>query len=71
MSSNSQIINRFYNCKILRYGKILVEDLWVREGIIVDPEKLFYDEKVKPGLEFDCQGALISPGYIDIQINGK
>ncbi|XP_043584098.1 N-acetylglucosamine-6-phosphate deacetylase [Bombus pyrosoma] len=67
---DQQILKQFYNCCILREGKILNEDLWVRDGKVVDPEKIFYDEKVKPHIRIDCNGALISPGYIDLQING-
>lgn len=67
---DQQILKQFYNCCILREGKILNEDLWVRDGKVVDPEKIFYDEKIKPHIKIDCNGALISPGYIDLQING-
>ncbi|XP_017760179.1 PREDICTED: N-acetylglucosamine-6-phosphate deacetylase [Eufriesea mexicana] len=67
---NEQILKQFYNCSILRDGQILNEDLWIRNGKIVDPEKIFYDEKIKPNIKIDCNGALISPGYIDLQING-
>ncbi|XP_053995973.1 N-acetylglucosamine-6-phosphate deacetylase [Hylaeus anthracinus] len=71
MSQEDQkILKQFYNCRILRDGKISIEDLWVRDGKIVDPAKIFYDEKIKPDIKIDCDGALISPGYIDLQING-
>ncbi|XP_043261782.1 N-acetylglucosamine-6-phosphate deacetylase isoform X2 [Colletes gigas] len=71
MSQKDQrILKQFHNCQILRDSKILIEDLWVRDGKIVDPEKIFYDEKVKPDVRINCNGALISPGYIDLQING-
>lgn len=36
----------------------------------MNPESIFYDEKIKPDVKIDCGGALISPGYIDVQING-
>lgn len=65
-----QTLKQFYNCCILRDGKILKEDLWVRDGKLVNSEKIFYDEKVMPDVRIDCKGALISPGYIDLQING-
>ncbi|XP_014215446.1 N-acetylglucosamine-6-phosphate deacetylase [Copidosoma floridanum] len=63
-------LTQFFNCRILRHGRISVEDLWVRGGKIIDPEKIFYDERVKPDEKINCKGALISPGFIDIQING-
>ncbi|CAL7945316.1 unnamed protein product [Xylocopa violacea] len=67
---DEQILKQFYNCHILRDGKLLNEDLWVRNGKVVNPEKIFYDEKIKPNIKIDCKGALISPGFIDLQING-
>lgn len=67
---NKTILKQFFNCKILRDGKIQLEDLWVRNGEIVNPEKIFYDEKITPDVKINCDGALISPGFIDLQING-
>lgn len=70
LHTDQKLLQQFYNCQILRDHKILIEDLWVRDGKILDPEKIFYDEKIKPDVRIDCNGALISPGYIDLQING-
>lgn len=36
---------KFQNCRILRNHKVVREDLWVRGGRIIDPEKVFFDEK--------------------------
>ncbi len=47
------------------------EDLWVREGRILDPEKLFFDEKGYADKRVDCEGSIIAPGFIDVQINGN
>lgn len=46
------------------------EDFWVRDGKILNPEKIFYDEKVDSNVKIDCAGSFISPGFIDLQING-
>uniref|UniRef100_A0A667XU55 N-acetylglucosamine-6-phosphate deacetylase n=1 Tax=Myripristis murdjan TaxID=586833 RepID=A0A667XU55_9TELE len=46
------------------------EDLWVREGRILDPEKLFFDEQGYADKRVDCGGNIIAPGFIDVQING-
>lgn len=63
---------QFTNCKIVRNGQILTEDdLWVRDGKIVDPEKVFFDEKSQSHVRVDCKAALIAPGFIDLQINGN
>lgn len=47
------------------------EDLWVREGKILNPEKLFFDEEGYADHKVDCGKKIIAPGFIDVQINGK
>lgn len=61
---------QFINCKILRNHKIITEDIWVRNGKIVNPEKIFFDEKVKADTVINCNGCIIAPGFIELQING-
>lgn len=61
---------QFTNCKILRDHKIVVEDIWVRNGKIVNPEKIFFEEKVLADTVIDCNGNLVAPGFIELQING-
>uniref|UniRef100_A0A667X4K5 N-acetylglucosamine-6-phosphate deacetylase n=1 Tax=Myripristis murdjan TaxID=586833 RepID=A0A667X4K5_9TELE len=51
-------------------GNVAPEDLWVREGRILDPEKLFFDEQGYADKRVDCGGNIIAPGFIDVQING-
>ncbi|XP_075972974.1 N-acetylglucosamine-6-phosphate deacetylase [Anticarsia gemmatalis] len=63
-------LTRFHNCHILREGQIIKEDLWIRDGKIEDPEKVFYVEQLQADVTVDCEGLLIAPGFIDIQING-
>lgn len=41
----SSSLIQFHNCRILRNHKIIREDLWVRCGKIINPEKVFFDEK--------------------------
>ncbi|XP_050299779.1 N-acetylglucosamine-6-phosphate deacetylase [Anthonomus grandis grandis] len=61
---------QFINCQIIRDHKFIKEDLWVRDGKIVDPEKIFYDEQVVADVKIDCKSRMITPGFIDLQING-
>uniref|UniRef100_A0A3P8VRX8 N-acetylglucosamine-6-phosphate deacetylase n=1 Tax=Cynoglossus semilaevis TaxID=244447 RepID=A0A3P8VRX8_CYNSE len=63
-------ITQFVNCRILRDHKLQREDLWVREGRILDPEKLFFDEQGYADEQVDCEGQILAPGFIDVQING-
>lgn len=46
------------------------EDLWVRGGRILDPEKLFFEERRVADEQRDCGGCIVAPGFIDVQING-
>jgi len=64
-------IYQFKNCHILSNHKLVKEDVWVRNGKILNPEKLFFDERAFADVQVDCQGNIISPGYIDTQINGR
>lgn len=74
MPSNKSVsdapITQFINCRILRDNELQREDLWVREGRILDPEKLFFDEQGYADKRVDCEGSFIAPGFIDVQING-
>ncbi|QQP35283.1 N-acetylglucosamine-6-phosphate deacetylase, partial [Caligus rogercresseyi] len=63
-------VYRFTNCFLLRDHSIVKEDLWIRDGLIQDPQNLFYEERISEDESFDLNGALISPGLIDLQING-
>jgi N-acetylglucosamine-6-phosphate deacetylase len=67
---NDTELIQFINCKILRDHKIIKEDLWVRNGTIVNPEKIFFDEKIQASKRIDCKGRIIAPGFIELQING-
>ncbi|XP_064074308.1 N-acetylglucosamine-6-phosphate deacetylase isoform X2 [Vanessa tameamea] len=63
-------LTRFHNCYILRNSKIIKEDLWIRDGKIVNPEQVFYVEQVEADVTVNCENSLIAPGFIDIQNNG-
>lgn len=69
MCSNCGLI-QFTNCRILREHKITKEDLWIRNGKIENPLKIFFDEKIESDRKIDCKNAIIAPGFIDLQING-
>ena len=56
---------RLTNCLLLRNHNLVKEDLWVKEGKITEPAPDCQDVEV-----VDCAGALVAPGFIDIQING-
>lgn len=64
-------LSKFHNCYILRDGKIIKEDLWIRDGKIENPEQVFYVEQLEADVTVNCEDLLIAPGFIDIQINGE
>lgn len=69
--ASSQRLLQFTNCRLVRDHRIIHDDLWVRDGRIVNPEPVFFDERTKAHCRIDCGGAIIAPGYIDLQINGE
>ena len=64
-------IIQFWNCMLLRNHELIEDDLWIRDGKILDPHIAFFDENVAADVKIDCKGLIIAPGYIDVQINGK
>lgn len=70
IDSNKPII-RFKNVKLIKNGRLVVDDLWIQDDIIINPEPLFFEQQKEADIVVDCQRAIIAPGYIDLQINGK
>lgn len=58
------------NCRIIRNHELIKDDLWIRNGKIINPEPIFFEEKIIAHRQIDCNGAIIAPGFIDLQING-
>lgn len=56
----------YYNCTLLRGNALVKDDLWVQNKTIIDPQTVNFicDDAV------DCGGAIISPGFIDLKMNG-
>ncbi|KAJ2141668.1 N-acetyl-glucosamine-6-phosphate deacetylase [Coemansia sp. RSA 678] len=70
MSNTRSPITQFYNCRVLRDHALVEDCLYVQDGKIIDPAKMFWDEQRVPDVRVNCQGGIVSPGYIDLQING-
>lgn len=64
-------VTRYRNCKVLRGNKLELGDIWVRGGVVIDPMKLFYEEKKLPDVVVECNELIASPGFIDLQVNGE
>lgn len=67
---NCKGLLQFVNCKLLRNHRLIDEDLWVENGVVVNPEPIFFTEKRLPVIQIDCKQCILAPGFIDIQING-
>ena len=70
-------MTRFTHCRVVRGDALVEEDLWVQDGVVVDPKKRFWasssaEDFMDGGtvVDVDCGGAIVAPGFIDVQING-
>ncbi|EJF57258.1 Metallo-dependent hydrolase [Dichomitus squalens LYAD-421 SS1] len=63
----------FTNCLLPQEdGALVQKDLWIdeRRGVILDSQRTFFLRKERPDRIIDLGGNILSPGFIDIQING-
>jgi N-acetylglucosamine-6-phosphate deacetylase len=59
------------NARLLLDHKIVQDSyLWFQDGKIIHPQNLFFDQHRDADEIIDAKGALVAPGYLDIQING-
>ncbi|KAK7753532.1 N-acetyl-glucosamine-6-phosphate deacetylase [Diatrype stigma] len=65
-------ITKFTNCRILKGDSLVKEDLWVNgiTGKIMRSQAAFYDEFATPDEVIDLGGRILSPGFIECQLNG-
>lgn len=65
-------ITKFTNCFLVKNGTLAYEDLWVSSGSgkIIRSQEAFYNSHLVPDIVVDLGGRIISPGLIDVQLNG-
>ncbi|KAK1755678.1 carbohydrate esterase [Echria macrotheca] len=65
-------ITKLTNCRLLRGDELVWDDLWVSSttGRIVQSQAAFYDDLIVPNDVIDLGGRIVSPGFIDSQLNG-
>jgi N-acetylglucosamine-6-phosphate deacetylase len=65
-------IIKFTNCRILRGNDLVESHLWISSetGKILNGQDVFYSEQIGPSQVIDLQGRIVSPGFIETQING-
>lgn len=70
-TTNKGKIIKIINGRLLRDHEIVENSyLWIKDGKIIDAFHSFFDEHKEPDEIIDAKGAIISPGFIDLQING-
>lgn len=72
MSSPNSLLC-FTNCLLPQEdGSLIQKDLWVDQaaGTILDAQKTFYLSRERPTEIIDLGGNILSPGLLDIQLNG-
>ncbi|KAF8504721.1 Metallo-dependent hydrolase [Russula emetica] len=63
----------FTNCLLpMQDGSLVEKDLWIdeRRGVVLDSQQTFFSRKQRPERIINMGGNIVSPGFIDIQING-
>ena len=73
-SSRGRVI-KFTNCRVFLDGAFKTEDLWVRDGRVIDPRSRFYEattfREYAYDMVVDCENNILCPGFLDLQINGS
>ncbi|KAH6617935.1 carbohydrate esterase family 9 protein [Chaetomium sp. MPI-SDFR-AT-0129] len=65
-------ITKFTNCRLLRGEELVWDDVWVSSatGKVIRSQTAFYDEFIMPDEVVDLGGRILSPGFIECQLNG-
>ncbi|RVX74567.1 hypothetical protein B0A52_01693 [Exophiala mesophila] len=73
MEKHAPRIVKFTNAQLLRNGQLVQGDLWVSSetGRIISPQSAFYSSHKTADETIDLRGKILSPGFIDVQINGS
>jgi N-acetylglucosamine-6-phosphate deacetylase len=64
---------KFTNCYLVNGGSELVYgDLWISStsGKILNGQEILYEHRTAPDDIIDLGGRILSPGFIDVQLNG-
>ncbi len=65
-------ITKFTNCRLLVGDSLVRQDLWISSstGKVIRSQAAFYDDFLIPDETIDLGGRIVSPGFIDCQLNG-
>ncbi|EHY59221.1 N-acetyl-glucosamine-6-phosphate deacetylase [Exophiala dermatitidis] len=72
MPASTPRVIKFTNGYLLEDGRLVPGDLWISSetGRIISPQAAFYSAHLTPDRVVDLDGRILSPGFIDVQING-
>ncbi|KAB8301986.1 hypothetical protein EYC80_005440 [Monilinia laxa] len=72
LPSPTSKVTKFTNCRLLKGESLVTQDLWVSSstGKIIQSQEAFYSHFCVPDDTIDLGGRIISPGFIDAQLNG-
>jgi len=65
-------ITKFTNCRLILNNRLVNTDLWISSssGKIIQSQEAFYTHHTVPSVIIDLGGKILSPGFIDVQLNG-
>jgi N-acetylglucosamine-6-phosphate deacetylase len=71
MKENNKLY-KIINAKLLRDHQLVENDyLWFQNGKFVDGKRVFFEQALEPDEVIDADGAVVAPGFLDLQINGS
>ncbi|KAK3903941.1 carbohydrate esterase [Staphylotrichum tortipilum] len=65
-------ITKLTNCRLVRGDDLVWDDIWISSatGKIIRSQSAFYDELIMPDEVINLGGRIVSPGFIECQLNG-
>lgn len=65
-------VTKFTNCLLVKGNDLVNEDLWVssNSGKILNGQEVLFEHRVAPEEVIDLGGRILSPGFIETQLNG-
>ncbi|KAF2660443.1 carbohydrate esterase family 9 protein [Lophiostoma macrostomum CBS 122681] len=72
VQSHDTGVTKFTNCLLVKGDELVEEDLWISSvsGKILNGQEILYEHRVAPDNVIDLGGRILSPGLIDVQLNG-
>lgn len=65
-------VTKFTNCLLVHGNKLVNEDLWISSisGKILSGQETLFEHRTAPDKVVDLGGRILSPGFIETQMNG-